>query len=224
MPIRRFLLLTLLFIVTSRLRAQDYYESKYENKPISLGIVFSPNVSWLRYGDVDVEASKAKIGYSYGLLADFAFAENYYFSTGLLINETRAASRTYLPGTNDINTIQFNDFKFQYAEIPFGVKLKSTQRYYRSYYGQFGFTAGIKLSSNREIASGGVVSKEDYREVDADADLFRLGLQIGGGVEWLLDHNLRLLTGLSFNNGFTSVVKDGSPKSTYIAFNLGILF
>jgi len=56
------------------------------------------------------------------------------------------------------------------------------------------------------------------------ADLIRLGLQIGGGVEWKLDRNLSLMTGLSFNNGFTRTIKEGSPRNSYLGVNIGLFF
>ncbi|MEH6306107.1 porin family protein [Olivibacter sp. CPCC 100613] len=210
--------MSLLFLLKAN--GQDYYDSKYDNKRISLGITLSPNMNWLRYGDFDVKSNTAKIGYNYGLVADFAFSENYYFSSGLLIENLRAQSETYQNG----NDFVINNYKLQYAQIPLGVKLKSTQRYYRSYYGQFGFTLGVKLSAKQEILNSNRVVVQESDNMKGGADIFRLGLQIGGGVEWLLDHNLRFMTGLSFNNGFTRVVKHGGANNSYFALNLGILF
>jgi len=200
--------------------AQDYYSSTYQYRPISLGITFSPNMGWMRYGDADGYKSTPKFGYAYGLLADFAFTENYYFSTGLLIN-TLNSDTEYADPT--INTIPGADltqnYRLQYAEIPISLKLKSTMRYFRSYYGQFGFTGGVKLNAKEK--QGGASSRSS---MGSDADFFRLALQIGGGVEWQLDHNLVMVTGLSFNNGFTRVIKAGEPRNSYVAFNFGIFF
>ncbi|WP_134088357.1 porin family protein [Olivibacter sp. XZL3] len=211
----------LLFLLKAN--AQDYYDSKYDNKRISMGITLSPNINWLRYGDFDVKSNTARIGYNYGLVADFAFSENYYFSSGLLIDNLRAQSETYQGGVDGTDFV-INNYSLQYAEIPFGVKLKSTQRYYRSYYGQFGFSLGVKLSAKQEILNGNRVVIQESRNMKGDANIFRLGLQLGGGVEWLLDHNLRLMTGLSFNNGFTRAIKQGGANNSYVAFNFGILF
>lgn len=222
--LKRTALITIIcFSLLPKANSQDYYDSKYDNKRISLGIVLSPNINWLRYGDFDVKSSTAKVGYNYGLVADFAFSENYYFSSGLLIENLRAQSETYQNGV-DGNDFLTNNYKLQYAEIPLGVKLKSTQRYYRSYYGQFGFTLGVKLSAKQEILNSNSVVVQESSNMKGAADIFRLGLQIGGGVEWLLDHNLRLMTGVSFNNGFTRVIKHGGANNSYFAFNLGILF
>ncbi|QNL50022.1 outer membrane beta-barrel protein [Olivibacter sp. SDN3] len=225
MPLAKPLLGIVLSFFSFYAVAQDYNESFYDSKRMSLGITFSPNVSWLRYGDVDVEGTKAKMGYAYGLLADFAFSENYYFSTGFLINTLNAEARRYTTvPENQQRFVEVNDYRLQYAEIPFGVKLKSTQRYYRSYYGLFGFTAGIKINAKQEVTAENGTLLQESRNLKGRADLFRLGLQVGGGVEWQLDHNLRLMTGLSFNNGFTRVIKSDSPRNSFVSFNFGILF
>lgn len=224
MPYKKILLSFILSFTSILIYAQQYNDAAYDNKRISLGISLSPNVSWLRYGDFDVKSSSPKVGYNYGLVADFAFAENYYFSSGLFIDNLRAQSETYQPASSVAGDFLTNNYKLQYAEIPLGVKLKSTQRYYRSYYGQFGFTLGVKLSAKQEVLNQNNVVVQESTNMKGDANLLRLGLQLGGGVEWLLDHNLRLMTGLSFNNGFTNVVKHGSANNSYVALNFGILF
>lgn len=216
----RFLLLAFLLVTFGgrQVNAQDYYTSTYQYKPVSLGITFSPNMAWMRYGDSEVNKNNAKFGFAYGLLADFAFTENYYFATGLLINtlntESDYTSADYVAGTDLTRT-----YRLQYAEIPLSLKLKSTMRYFRSYYGQFGFTGGIKLNAKEKTP--GTSTRTSMGD---DADFFRLALLIGGGVEWQLDHNMVMVTGLSFNNGFTRVVKDGEPRNSYVAFNFGIFF
>lgn len=219
----RFLLLAFLFIVFhgQHGHAQDYYSSTYQYKPVSLGITFSPNMGWLRYGDTNGSTkSTPKFGYAYGLLADFAFTENYYFATGLLINTMNSESDytspnvDYAPGTDLTHR-----YRLQYAEIPLSLKLKSTMRYFRSYYGQFGFTGGIKLNAKEKG-----IGMDALSTMGNDADFLRLALLIGGGVEWQLDHNLVMVTGLSFNNGFTRAVKSGEPRNSYVAFNFGIFF
>jgi len=215
-----FALLLSFFAFQPRGLAQDYYSSTYQYKPLSFGITFAPNMGWLRYGDAGDSKSTPKFGYAYGLLADFAFTENYYFATGLLINTLNAESDytspevDYAPGTDLTRS-----YRIQYAGIPISLKLKSTMRYFRSYYGQFGFTGGIKLNA-KEKAPGA----PSRTSMGNDADFFRLALQIGGGIEWQLDHNMVMMTGLTFNNGFTRVTKQGEPRNSYVAFNFGFFF
>lgn len=218
------LLYLLVFLFTTfsgpRAVAQDYYSSTYQYKPVSLGITFAPNIAWMRYGDTGDHKSMPKFGYAYGLLADFAFTENYYFSTGLLINTLNTESDYTDPSVDDApGTDLTSSYRLQYAEIPLSLKLKSTMRYFRSYYGQFGFTGGVKLNAKEETPGSSTRTP-----MGDDADFFRLALQIGGGVEWQLDHNLVMVTGLSFNNGFTRAIKAGEPRNSYVAFNFGIFF
>lgn len=205
-----FLVLLALSFFTTNAGAQSYDESVYQYKPISLGIVLTPNMGWLRYGDNDNFSGESRVGFGYGLQADFAFSENYYFNTGLLINTINSRSTL-----NNLRT----DYRLQYAEIPLALKLKSTMRYFRSYYGLFGFSTGFKLSG-REKAD----NASNSTSIGGDANLFRLALQVGGGVEWLLDHNLMLMTGLTYNNGFTRAIRPGEPQNSYFALNLGIIF
>lgn len=193
------------------LQAQDYYGSTYDTRKVVMGITFSPNMNWLNYEDSNPVEKEAKFGYSYGLIADFRISQNYYFSTGFLINNLRAASDAETPGT-------LSNYSLQYLKLPITLKLKSTQRYYRSYYGQFGFSGGLKISGKQQAGDN---AKENLSK---EADALRLGLQIGGGVEWQLDHRLSMMTGLSYNSGFTSVLKSGEPTNAYVAFDFAIFF
>lgn len=199
--------------------AQDYYSNtrSMDDKNFRLGLSINPNIGWLRY-DNDYEAS-SKMGFSYGLIADLGFAKNYYFSTGLLINaiNSRVEPAFIATDENDPALPKYRDLSLKYAEVPLTVKLKSEENELGRFYGQFGFTAGLKVSGKEKIGDG------KKNSIDGD-DLFRLGLQLGGGAEWRLNDNLALMTGLSFNNGFTRAIKAGKPKTSYVALNVGIFF
>lgn len=198
-----------------KVKRQGYYGSNYGQKWVNMGITFSPNLSWLRYGDEDGFDPKSGLGFAYGLLADFAVAENYYFSTGMLINSL-VSETTY----NDLDAGRMVNptYRLQYVEIPLALKLKSVQQDHRAYYGKFGFGAGIKVNGKERLADASSRTKID------GASLFRLGLQIGGGVEWQLDRNLNLMTGLTFNNGITRAVRTGEPKNSFVSLDFGIFF
>lgn len=206
-------LVALALLFTTQVNAQDYYtrtQNTSEDKNFRLGLSINPNIGWLRYDD-DYEAS-AKAGFSYGLVADLGFADNYYFSTGLLINSI--ASKVDFPSTG----VDREKIRLQYVEIPLTIKLKSVENETGRFYGQFGFTTGFKVSGKEKLAGA------DKKQSISGDDLFRLGLQIGGGKEWKLSDNLGLMTGLTFNNGFTRAIKEGKPKTSYVALNFGLFF
>lgn len=210
------MMLVAAILISGTAHAQDYYSnsrSGQDEKNFRLGLSINPNIGWLRY-DNNYDAS-AKMGFSYGLLADLGFANNYYFSTGLLINSIN--SKVTGPESASSDNIVTRDISLKYAEVPLTVKLKSEENDLGRFYGQFGFTAGLKVSGKEKLEGGSKAS------IDGD-DLFRLGLQLGGGAEWRLSDNLFLLTGLSFNNGFTRAIKHGKPKNSYVALNVGVFF
>lgn len=200
-----------MFTLPVSVYAQDYYGSTYDTRKVVMGISLAPNMSWLTYDDNGSVEKKAGFGYGYGLLADFRVSQNYYFSTGFLINNLKSSSDA---PTGDA----MMDYRLQYLKIPITLKLKSTQRYYRSYYGQFGFSGGLKLRAESHDDHGA------KHELNDEAEALRLGLQIAGGIEWQLDHKLSMMTGLSYNSGFTSVLKEGKPGNAYIAFDFAIFF
>ncbi|WDF68258.1 outer membrane beta-barrel protein [Sphingobacterium oryzagri] len=203
--------LSILFILLTvhTTKAQHYYD-----RNMSLGLTFSPNISWLSYGDGDTRESNMKTGYAYGLVADLGFARNYYFSTGLLINTLY--SNVVSNGAADLTMDR--TYRLQYAEVPLSIKLKTNEGNLGRFYGLFGFTAGVKVSGKERESN-----VNTYRAIDGD-DLFRLGLQIGAGAEWRLGNSLSAQTGLSYNNGFTRAMRDGSPKLSYLSLNIGLLF
>lgn len=211
--------LLLLLISTLQLpgaKAQEYV-TMYE-PDIRLGLVINPSMNWLSY-DNDYRVAR-KPGYSYGLVADFGFATNYYFSTGLLINSINSRVETGMATApeNQPEAYTNRDIHLRYAELPIALKLKSTPTKVGQLYGTFGFTGGIRISARESLDS-----EARRRDIDG-ADLFRLGLQIGGGYEWQLFNNLSMMTGLTYNGGFTRAIQHESPRSSFVALNFGIIF
>lgn len=205
----------LLFIVTSQNSHAQYYQY---DRNLSLGITFNPNIGWLSYEDDDRFNSSKKVGFSYGLLADIGFARNYYFSTGLFINTLK--SNVVSPG-EDTKSILTKTYRLQYAEVPLSIKLKSNDHGQNRFYGQFGFTAGVKVSGKEKIENQR--NDDGYRSISGD-DIFRLGLIVGTGMEWRIGQGVSAITGISYNNGFTRTMKQGSPSLSHISVNLGLLF
>lgn len=204
----------------NQVSAQDYYTNTNRKTDIEdnfrLGLAINPNIGWFRYNDDKFESS-SKLGFSYGLIADLGFAKNYYFSTGLLINSISSSLTS--PNADGAGSIKYDLVRLQYVDIPLTIKLKSEENDLGRFYGQFGFTTGFKVSGKQRIE--GETKKNDIPK----DDLFRLGLQLGGGAEWRLNDNLSVLTGLSFNNGFTRAINnEGKPKTSYVALNLGLFF
>ena len=181
-------------------------------KKFQLGFTLSPNIGWLKFADSNSSFSSdgVRAGISYGVLADLGFAKNYYFSTGFTLTTINGII------ASTIKTGPEEKVKVNYIEVPLTLKLKSTSAEQHRFYGQFGLGLGVNITPRREFAE---------EAIQTDAQTFRLGLITGGGAEWTISRNLNLLTGVTWNNGFTEVFgKSYNSRNSYLALNLGLYF
>jgi Outer membrane protein beta-barrel domain len=221
----RFLILIFLLLPFA-MQAQSVSE-----KTFSLGFTTSPNFGWMTFPSEQVPVTSSeglRTGFSYGVLGDFAFSSNYYFSTAFTVTSINANTKT--PEFNDGAEIGVKTaaYKLQYIEIPLTLKLKSNEHNNKRFYGQFGLSTDVKISAKQDYdfkAPNGAFSSAKNADISGDINTFRLGLLFGGGAEWKLDDNLHLLTGVSYNNGLTDVLDTKEKaKNSYFTINLGVFF
>lgn len=214
---KRILLASLLLIATTQVFAQ-----------VRLGLTAHPNFGFLK-----VENGKGNgisTGFSYGLMSDFEFAENYSFATGLTVTTIngKASILNYVPYhllSSSTNAAEYDvKFKMQYLEIPLSVKLKTDETNGMKWYGQFGLTADIRIGARQDVKSGNTVFADDAKTTDLTKFL-RAGMIIGGGMEYRLSGKTSLMTGLTYNNGLTNIAKNSeSIRNHYVGLNIGVFF
>lgn len=186
-----------------------------------LGFTTSPTFGWFSVPSGQtpvVEPDGMRSGFSYGVIADLPFSDNYYFATALTVSTLNAKTRE--------PNVSTSVYKLQYLEVPLTLKLKSNEILKKRFYGQFGLNTGINIGSKKDVSYTNS-STADVKNMDIGSEInaFRAGLLLGGGVEWALGESMNVVTGLSYSNGFSDVF-DGErkAKSSYIALNLGIFF
>ncbi len=213
--IKKRFLVPILLILPFAIHAQSIKESSF-----SLGFTTSPNFGWLTFPSEQIPATSSdgfRTGFSYGVLGDFAFSSNYYFSTAFTVTSMNANTKT------DANTAAF---KLQYVEIPLTLKLKSNEQNGKLFYGQFGLSTDIKIAAKQDVQfTDTAIPSTKNADISSSINTFRLGLLFGGGAEWKIGENLHLLTGLSYNNGLTDVLDTKEKaKNSYVSLNLGVYF
>jgi len=215
---KKILLASLLIIATTQVFAQ-----------VRLGLTAHPNFGFLK-----VENGKGNgvsTGFSYGLMSDFEFAENYSFATGLTVTTIngKASILNYEPfsllSSSSTNSAEYDvKFKMQYLEIPLSVKLKTDENDGIKWYGQFGLTADIRIGARQDVKSGNTVYADNTKATDLTKFL-RAGMIIGGGMEYRLSGKTSLVTGLTYNNGLTNIAKNNeSIRNHYVGLNIGVFF
>ncbi|MEA3494733.1 MAG: outer membrane beta-barrel protein [Bacteroidota bacterium] len=181
---------------------------------LQLGLRFNPQISWYNITNENqklyIENDAAKLGFSYGLMADVNFTENYALSSGIFHNLFYAKTSV----DTSIFSPDYKDWKLQYIQIPLLLKMKTNVINNFIYYGKFGLTPQMRI--NAEVDT----------KVAENIRLFNLYLTIGGGIHYLIGGNTALLGGITFHNGFVKINKDDefNIKTGYFSLDLGVLF
>lgn len=192
----------------------------FAQSEFQLGLHFSPNIGWLKPTGDNVEADGAKIGYSFGVIADFNISDNYIFSTGVQLVNTGFTlikpdvqtftdnSGTEVPGYGKTTS----EVRLNYVDIPLTLKLRTNEIGYMKYYGKVGFGLGVnyKAMADEEftyttVTTQGATITNNDKDYDDEINLFRASLIIGAGVEYNLSGNTSLIAGVTYNNGFTNI-------------------
>ena len=203
--------------------------AQWQNGPISndfrLGLTAHPTFGWLKPENGKGEGTS--LGFSYGLLGDFNFAENYSFSTGLTITTINGKSTEINPPgfTADVATAYKLKYKLQYIEVPLTVKLRTSKVGEVVWYGQFGLSNDFNIGAKQDVELSGRKVVED-RNIKDLTNFYRAGLILGAGGEFDLDSHTSVAVGLTFNNGFTDISddKNHSIRNHYVGLNLAVFF
>jgi hypothetical protein len=201
-----------------------------------LGFKVSPNVSWLASDNSNMTVGDKSLQFGYGLNFDIFFAENYAIGTGFNINNTGGkysyfaeytgddfdANGAALPNMKQVGLIS-RDLRLQYLQIPLTFKMKTNEIGYITYWGQFGLglNMNLKALSNDEIdyisyqdknsfewiTSNRETSTLESNDIKNEINIFSSNLIFAAGIEYNLSGNTSILAGLTFQNGFTDVLK-----------------
>lgn len=215
----------LFLFFTSQVHAQM---NTVRNYGFRLGLTAYPT-----FGIISPDEGKSKgtnLGFAYGLMGDFNFAENYSFNTGLTITTINGKS-------TEINTMPYHaifsstapvaynlKYKMQYVEIPLVLKLKTSKIDEMKWFGQFGLSNGFKIKARQDAETATAVVADNRNSADWTR-FYRAGLVIGGGCEWDLGAHTSLIAGLSFNNGLTNITTSkNTVRNHFVSLNLGVFF
>ncbi len=130
-----------LLVLAGSARAQDN-----DLKPFRFGFRVAPSTNWIKVDSKNIDKGKAGFGFTYGVMGDFNFGNNYAFATGLYITNLKSSVRV-----DQVNSVANVDLEYnlRYLEIPLALKLRTNEIRYIRYYGSFGLTPD-SLSAHAE--------------------------------------------------------------------------
>jgi len=225
---------------------------------VHLGAYISPTMSWMKptTGKSDdnifeVQGNGARLGFTYGLLADFYFTENYAIASGIQVNMTGGSILAERSGgsTAEPSSVNSADFTYHlsFLEIPLNVKMRTDPVGGLYIFGQAGVTAGVNIVRKATYDvnynnSNGIGSKASGENEKLKGTLatppMMLQMNIGAGIEYPLTEKLSAYLALFFNNGFVpdatnpakykmpydGAFKDGNTRLNNFALRIGIYF
>ena len=228
----KFYLATVLFATLLFLSPAD---SMAQYKSVMLGIKVAPNLGWIKTDQDNYSSDGVAAGFSWGLVSDFYFAENYAFSSGLSFNFQNGKLsypeiRDGIPGSLD------RSYRFKYLEIPALIKMKTKDMNGLKVFGILGAGLSVRLNSKaKDVFTNMSGGKEttDFRLIDSQTNLFKASMIVGAGVEYELISGSYIIAGLTFNNGLTNALKgentvnrniDHQGKPNFFELNLAFMF
>jgi hypothetical protein len=201
----------------------------FAQSEIRLGVNLDPMVSWLSPKTNRIEKDGARPGFGGGLMVEYFFRDHYGLSTGinlginggnLLYNDT--TTFTTEDGSVRLPAGSSVAFNLSYLTIPIGLKMKTNEIGYFTYFAELGFKQHINVGS-RATSTGSSLTKD---LVSKEINLFSMSYYFGGGVEYNIGGQTSLLAAIFYNNGFVDVLSHGRHKAAanYLSFRIGILF
>lgn len=208
---KKLLLVIAMVFFGAGLFAQDTY------KGFKLGISAHPTFGWLKSEIDGVKSNGLRAGFSYGLVGDFYFADNYAFTTGLKL--------TTINGQTENEQGRQEIYKLQYIEIPAKIKLATSEMNGLRFYGEFGLGNAFNVGAKQDVKGVSGVANVEDQNIYKQTSFYRASLVIGAGTQFMVGEKTALDVGLSFNNGFTDIKKgNGTIKSSYLGLNLAVYF
>ncbi|MCC6599645.1 MAG: outer membrane beta-barrel protein, partial [Crocinitomicaceae bacterium] len=113
----------------------------------------SPNLSWAKPDDNNIESGKTVFRFGYGVMLDRMFSDNYAFGTGFEICQT--GGMLVYKGSGKVNNEDriwetTRTYNTKYIEIPLTLKLRTNEIGYITYWGQFGLGLGFNIRSRAD--------------------------------------------------------------------------
>ncbi|MBU6325466.1 MAG: outer membrane beta-barrel protein [Bacteroidetes bacterium] len=241
-----FLILACLGLITHEAVSQQK-TAPPQPKKFRMGFKASPNFSWMHGLSDEVKSDGAGIGFSYGLMAENNFTDNYAIAAEVLVSSmgiSMAHQDTLIYYQNGLgqrySEVSF-DYKLQYVQLPVSLKLKTNEIGKFVWYGQFGFAPSFLINNSVRTLSNPVFVGKKYSPNSTDNDfngqggkgvfkddvsVLRFSMIIGAGIEYRISGNTMLNIGLRFDNGLNDFLRDKAAigRSNFMALNLGVFF
>jgi len=192
-------------------------------------VFVDPKFSWMKPDLKGVDSEGSRFGLNIGLNVDRFFAKNYALTTGISIDNAGGKLRSdtvkYIKTNAVIDSVPAGNtlnYKLQYINVPLGLKFKTNEIGYITFFTHLGINAGINIKATGEVDG----HELENTNINKEISLFNLGYFIGAGIEYSIGGNTAIVAGITYTNGFTDITDDSNNKVILnnLAIRIGVLF
>lgn len=216
---KRLVLIAVILFTITRIYSQSF----------EIAVYTEPQLSWITSDGSEISNDGSLLNLNTGIEFNIYFMESYAFTMGVTMNNSGGK---FLYNENIAFDEQGNDLfvnagsiaklNLQYITIPFGLKLKSEELGYTSFYFHGGLIPMMKLKAS--ISS----ETENYNKlsISSNINFFNVNYFAEIGIEYRLGGNTALIAGLKWSAGFTDVTSNDLVNANLnsAGLHLGILF
>jgi opacity protein-like surface antigen len=189
------------------LLAQDY---RY-------GVYATPVISWFKTDIEEVKNQGARAGFIFGISAERQLTDNWHFNTGLaFINSSarlKSVNATYFRFPSHTAVVAAGEpviYRIQYISVPVGIKIKTSEIGYLTYFAEFGLDPKVVVRGRADIPSINIKGENAVNEIRR----FNIGYHLDGGVDYSIDENISLILGLGYESNIFDITKDNDNQAT----------
>jgi len=203
---RSIFLYLVVFLSVQTLAAQDY---RY-------GVYVSPVISWFKTDIDEVKNQGARAGFVFSISAERYLTDNWHFNSGLAFINSSARLVSSSPSYFRFSTtsvVAAGDpviYRIQYISIPVGIKIKTSEVGYLTYFAEFGLDPKVVVRGRADIPSIDIKGGNAMNEIRR----FNFGYHLSGGADYSIDGNTSLILGLGFESNIFDVTKDIENQPT----------
>ncbi|HBC79025.1 MAG TPA: hypothetical protein DEO60_00135 [Bacteroidales bacterium] len=181
------------------------------------GIYAAPAISWFKTDVDNVNNKGARTGFLFSISAERHLTDNWHFSSGLAF--TAASGRLV---NSDASFFRFPEYtatiaagepliyRLQYISMPVGIKIKTSEKGYFTYFAEFGLDPKIVINGRVDIPSNDIKGKFAMNEIRR----FNAGYHLTAGAEYSIDGNTSLILGLGYETNIFDITKDFESQGT----------
>tara|TARA_R110002072_G_scaffold138341_11_gene281505 strand:+ start:2585 stop:3394 length:810 start_codon:yes stop_codon:yes gene_type:complete len=239
---KNLLLTVMILVLGNEAFAQDVPVGPNTRKKFKIGFNLSPSIDFFQPNTQGVDLDKVRAKFGYGMMAEYAFTNNYALAFGLEHKMAGAsldfgadADARYLNQSDKIEyRLLTRVYRYDYVNIPITLKLMTNEIGYFTYFGQFGVDLSVLVSSQAKDdrqpllaqqtdstqAVFGSAGETDFIGRYNQSMFMNVKLRIGAGFEWNFSGNTALVVSVSYHNGFIDLMKN--PTDDKVANDEGL--